>query len=139
MVSAPMLAIYDSSADTQVEVYTDTSTKALGTVLLQKYAAEKLFQPIVYYKKEFNNPLYNYSAFDGKILATMEALQYWCLYLHGKKFVMHVDHQHLMQFFTQPNLSSHQLCWPENLATFIPWRSIQYNQGSSKILPDAIS
>ena len=29
---------------------------------------------------------------DHKILASVEALWYWHLYLHGKKFVMHIDH-----------------------------------------------
>ena len=50
-----MLKIYDGSANTLVEVHTDASTKALGAVFLQKYAAAKQFHPIAYYNKKFNN------------------------------------------------------------------------------------
>ena len=42
---------------------------------------------------------------DHEILAIVEALWHWHLYLHGKKFVMHMDHCPLMYFFAQPNLS----------------------------------
>ena len=55
VVSAPMLEIYNGSADTEVEVHTDTSAKALGAILLQKYTAAKHFHPIAYYSKKFNN------------------------------------------------------------------------------------
>ena len=54
MVYVPVLEIYDS-ATTKVEVHTDTSAKALGAILLQKYAAAKYFQTISYYSKMFNN------------------------------------------------------------------------------------
>ena len=54
MVSAPVLEIDDSSVDTKVEVYTNTSAKVLGAVLLQKYAAAKHFHPIAYYSNKFN-------------------------------------------------------------------------------------
>ena len=29
---------------------------------------------------------------DHEMLAIMEVLQHWWLYLHGKKFVAHTDH-----------------------------------------------
>ena len=50
-----MLEVYKGSTNTQVGVYTDASAKALGAVLLQKYAAAKYFHPIAYYNKKFNN------------------------------------------------------------------------------------
>ena len=39
------------------------------------------------------------------MLAIMEALWHWRPYLHGKKFVVHMDHHPLTYFFAQPNLS----------------------------------
>ena len=45
MASVPVLEIYDSSADTYVEVCTDANTKVLDAVLLQKCAAAKNSQP----------------------------------------------------------------------------------------------
>ena len=73
------------------------------------------------------------------ILANIEAVWHQQPYLHGKKFIEHMDHRPLTYFFAQPNLSLHPLCWTENLANFLPWYSIQYTQGSANILPDAIS
>ena len=50
-----MLDIYDGSANTWVGVHIDASAKALGAVLLQKYATAKHFHPIAYYSKKCNN------------------------------------------------------------------------------------
>ena len=55
MVSAPMLEVYNRSADTSVEVHINTIAKALGAVLLQKSAAPKHFHPIAYYSKNINS------------------------------------------------------------------------------------
>ena len=46
---------------------------------------------------------------DHEMLAIVEALWHWQPYLHGKKFVVHMDQRPLMYFFAQPNLSPHQL------------------------------
>ena len=55
IIFAPMLEIYDDSPDTYTEVYTDTSTKVLGTVLLQKFTVAKHFYPVAYYSKKYKN------------------------------------------------------------------------------------
>ena len=55
VVSVSMLEIYDGNAETQVEVHANTSTKALGAVLLQKCAAAQHFHPIAYYSKKLKN------------------------------------------------------------------------------------
>ena len=52
VVSEPMLEIYNGSANTQVEVHTNASTKVLGAILLQKHAVAKHFHPIAYYSKK---------------------------------------------------------------------------------------
>ena len=46
---------------------------------------------------------------DHKILAIMDALWHWQLYLYGKQFIMHMDHRPLIYFFVKPNPSPHQL------------------------------
>ena len=61
---------------------------------------------------------------DHEMLAIMEALQHWHLYLNGKKFSVNRDHQPLIYFFAQLNLSPHQLCWAKNLANFLAWYCI---------------
>ena len=57
MMTAPMLEIFNNSNDTEHEVHTDASAKALGAVLLQKRATEASFYPVVYFSQKLNNTL----------------------------------------------------------------------------------
>ena len=52
--TTPILEIYDGSADTVVELYTDASAQALGTVLLEQRPGQPSFHPVVYYSRKFN-------------------------------------------------------------------------------------
>ena len=53
-MTAPMLEIFDYSNDTEHEVHTDASAKALQEVLLQKRATEASFHPIAYFSWKLN-------------------------------------------------------------------------------------
>ena len=55
MMTAPMLEIFDNSNGTEHKVHMDTSTKALGAVLLQKRTTEASFHPVVYFSRKLNN------------------------------------------------------------------------------------
>ena len=50
-----MLEIFDDSHDTQHKVHMDTSTKALGAVLLQKHAMEASFYPVAYFSRKLKH------------------------------------------------------------------------------------
>ena len=52
---APILEIFDDSHDTQHEIYTDASAKALGAVLLQKCTMEASFHPVAYFSRKLNH------------------------------------------------------------------------------------
>ena len=52
---APILEIFNNSHNTQHEVYTDASAKALGAVLLQKRAMEVNFHPVAYFGRKLNH------------------------------------------------------------------------------------
>ena len=54
-MTVPMVEIFDDSHDTQHEVHTDASTRALGAVLLQKCATEASFHPVAYFTKKLNH------------------------------------------------------------------------------------
>ena len=54
-MTAPVLEIFDNSNDTEHEVPTDTSAKALGAVLLQKRTTEASFHPKAYISRKLNN------------------------------------------------------------------------------------
>ena len=54
-MTVPMLEIFDDSHDTQHEVHTDASTKALGAVLLKKRAMEASFHPKAYFNRKLNH------------------------------------------------------------------------------------
>ena len=54
-MTASILEIFDNSHDTQHEVHMDASAKALGAVLLQKYATEVSFYPVAYFSRKLNH------------------------------------------------------------------------------------
>ena len=52
---APVLEIFYDSHDTQHEVHTDASAKALGAVLLQKCTTEASFHLVAYFIRKLNH------------------------------------------------------------------------------------
>ena len=55
MMTALVLEIFDNSKNTEHKVHIDTSSKALGAVLLQKHATEASFHPVAYFSRKLNH------------------------------------------------------------------------------------
>ena len=54
-MTVTMLEIFHNSHNTQHKVHIDTSTKALGDVLLQKRTTEASFHPVAYFSRKLNH------------------------------------------------------------------------------------
>ena len=54
-MTAPVLEIFNDSHDTEHEVHTDASAKALGAVLLQKRTTEMSFHPVAFFSRKLNH------------------------------------------------------------------------------------
>ena len=80
-------------------VYSDSSKKGLGCVLMQvdnfiEYASHQL--------KPYEQ---NYPTHDLELVAVVFALKIWRHYLYGEKCEIYMDHKSLKYFFTQKELN----------------------------------
>lgn len=83
LISRPLLAIYDPDLDT--EIHTDASKVGLAAILMQKGKSGKL-QPISFYSRQTNKCEEKYHSYELEVLAVVEALKRYRVYLLGKKF-----------------------------------------------------
>jgi RNase H-like domain found in reverse transcriptase len=81
-VSALILIVYDLEKESTVE--TDASDKAIGAQLTQP-GPEGRKQLIAYYLRKITPAELNYDVHDKELLAVVEALREWRVYLKGAK------------------------------------------------------
>ena len=96
---APILIAFDPEKETVVE--TDASDYALGGVISQKGEDGKL-HPIAFYSRKLTSAELNYEIHDKELLAIVECLREWRVYLEGSKYRVKVysDHKNLLYFMT---------------------------------------
>jgi hypothetical protein len=80
----------------------------MGAVLLQKKEDGKK-HPITYYSKTLSAAERNYNVYDLELLAIVNALDHWRLYLAGSphKIIIHLDHQNLLYWKEPHKISCH--------------------------------
>jgi len=119
-------------------VETDSSDYALGAVLSQKGEHGK-WQPVVYHSRKLSPAELNYEIYDKELLAIIDALREWRVYLEGSKYQVqiYIDHKNLVYFTTTKELNRRQVRWAESLATY-NFR-ISYIKGTENARADALS
>lgn len=88
LVSDPVLKIYDAAAET--EVHTDASKEGYGAVLLQRDCDGK-FHPVYYMSQKTKSAEKNYSAYHLEVLAVVNAVERFRVYLLGIPFKIVTD------------------------------------------------
>ena len=134
--SAPVLQHPDPQKPFLVE--TDSSDFALGAVLSQK-GEDGLIHPVAYMSTSLSPAEQNYDIYDKEMLAIIQALETWKIYLEGNPGTTTIltDHKNLEYFTTTKELTRRQARWSEFLSRFN--FVIQYRPGSSAGKPDALS
>lgn len=79
LVGAPTLALYDQTK--KHEVHTDASATGLAAVLMQ--SDENIWRPVFYYSRHTNEAERNYHSYELEVLAIVEALERFKMYLLG--------------------------------------------------------
>ena len=133
LTNAPVLRTFNSSLPTFVT--TDASQYALGAVLEQE--ENKTKRPVAFASRTLNNAEQNYAAHERELLAIVDTLKWWRVYLHGIFFTVHTDHYPLRYLETQDHLSPRQVRWLERLVDF-DFKIIPIS-GKSNIVADALS
>ena len=80
LATAPILAIFDLEREAILE--TNASDYTIGACLTQKGDNEKL-RTVAYYSHKMTGPELNYDIHDKELLAVVEALREWRVYLEG--------------------------------------------------------
>jgi hypothetical protein len=82
LTSAPILTIFDPEFESLLE--TDASDGAIAACLKQKGTDGKM-RVIAYYSRKMTGPELNYDIHDKELLAVVEALRHWRVYLEGSE------------------------------------------------------
>lgn len=135
-MSSPVLAIYDPSRETRIEV--DASGYATGGVLSQKQDDDK-WHPVAYRSHGMDPAQCNYEIYDKEMLAIIEALEEWRHYLEGlpSTFEIISDHKNLEYWKTAQNFTRRQARWALFLSRFD--FSITHKAGTSNGCANALS
>ncbi|UYV63816.1 hypothetical protein LAZ67_2005745, partial [Cordylochernes scorpioides] len=88
LTSKPVLKIYQVGART--ELHTDASKFGFGAILLQEDVDKKM-HPVHYMSKKTNEAQQKYSSYKLKVLAVVEAVKKFRIYLLGIKFKILTD------------------------------------------------
>jgi len=133
----PILHSFRDDRESLVE--TDASDTNLGAAHLQKGDDGKM-HPVAYFSKKMSSAEQNYNIYEKELLAIVEALKHWRIYLQGARYpvTIHTDHMNLRTFTTTKVLDNRRLArWAEELATYD--LVIKYVKGSDNTRADALS
>lgn len=87
LCSEPVLCLYDSSKEH--EVHTDASAIGLAGILMQNESGT--LKPVFYYSRHCNNDETKYHSYELEVLAIVESLERFKVYLIGKFFRIVTD------------------------------------------------
>lgn len=107
MTEAPILALPDFNKVFDMDC--DASNVGIGIVLSQES------KPIAYFSEKLNNSYKNYSSYDKKFHAIIQALGHWRHYLISKEFILFSDHEALKYINGQHKLNNRHEKWVEFL------------------------
>lgn len=137
LTSAPCLIIPQTGPDSTFVLWTDASTFAVGSVLLQK--TPDGLQPVAYDTRKLNPAETNYPVHELELLGVVHALRTHRHYLEGcLQFEVITDHDTLRHFFTQRDLSRRQARWLDFLSPYQRYMTISYRRGADN-MADALS
>nr|XP_036231816.1 uncharacterized protein LOC118683410 [Bactrocera oleae] len=88
ITTKPVLTIYDATK--AHEVHTDASSAVLSGVLMQN-DEESEWKPVFYFSRQCNDAERNYASHELEVLAIVETLQRYRMYLIGHRFKVITD------------------------------------------------
>ena len=133
---APILAIFDPEREAILE--TDASDYAVGVCLTQKGDDGKM-RTVAFYSRKMTGPELNYDIHNKELLAVVEALREWRVYLEGTKYPVQIytDHKNLLYWTSTKQLNRRQVRWAETLASYS--FKINHVRGTENGRADALS
>ncbi|CEG41667.1 retrotransposon nucleocapsid protein [Plasmopara halstedii] len=113
----------------------DASNFAIGGVLFQKEG--ELEHPIAFTGRKMKPAELNYLVREQELLAIMQALKRWRVYLLDKPFLVETDHKSIEMILTQKTTNRRIARWFNELAEFQPL--FKWISGETNVVADALS
>lgn len=135
LVDRPILAIYDSAADT--ELHTDASRIGIGGILLQRTGTSDPFRPVAFYSRQTSPEEKNFHAFELETLAVVCSLKKFRVYLLGQNFKIVTDCSALRSTFSKRDMIPRIARWWLLLQEF--QCTVEYRAGTKMAHVDALS
>lgn len=114
LCNAPVLRLPDF--DKEFIVRTDASDTGLGAVLLQKHG-DDIF-PVAFASKKITGAVKAYATVEKECLAVIWAIEKFCTYLYGRKFILQTDHQPLLYLNSAKLTNPRLMRWALRLQPF---------------------
>ena len=132
----PILIIFDPTKPIMLE--TNASDLALGAVISQQVPDRK-WHPVALYSRNLTIPEQNYKIHNKELLAIVNSIKYWRIYLKGSRHQVQVylDYKKLVYFTTTKELNWRQVQWSKELAQYN--FKITHRKGSKNAKADALS
>ncbi|QRV96805.1 Retrotransposable element Tf2 protein [Ceratobasidium sp. AG-Ba] len=117
---------------------TDASGVAIGAILSQR-GEDGYLHPIAYLSKSYNDAQRNYDTANKELLAIVESLKHWRIYLEGtiQPITVFTDHRNLERWKNAETFNRRHARWHMELASFN--FEIHYRPGKMSTKPDALS
>ncbi|GFX93071.1 transposon Tf2-9 polyprotein [Trichonephila clavipes] len=131
----PVLSIFNQNSPT--EIHTDASIDGLGAVLLQKSIHDNQFHPVFYMAKKTSDHERKYTSFELEVLAVVEALKKFRIYVLGTSFKIITDCDALVKTLSKKELNPSIARWALYLQEFN--YTIEHRTGSNMAHVDALS
>ncbi|KAK9692728.1 RNase H-like domain found in reverse transcriptase [Popillia japonica] len=135
LADKPVLQIYRQGADT--EVHTDASQEGYGAVLMQKSREDNRFHPVYYMSKKTTRAERKYCSYELEVLAIVEALKKFRIYLLGHNFKIITDCNAFQKTMHKKELTTRVARWALLLEEFN--YQIEHRSGSRMRHVDALS
>ena len=130
----PVIAIYEPNKP--VILHTDASGIGIGAVLMQPDDNGHK-RVVAYYSRRLNCHEEKYSTSEQEVLAVVEAMEHFHVYVHGKKTTIYTDHKALQWLFSIKQPKSRLFKWSVRLSIYD--YTIHHKAGKLNQVPDALS
>lgn len=116
LAEKPVLAIYNLRYDT--ELHTDASLEGYGAILMQKPPGDSHFHPTYFMSRKTSDAEKKYSSYELEVLAVIEALKKFRVYLLGIPFKIVTDCAAFQKTMEKRDLATRVARWALLLQEF---------------------
>jgi len=135
LATAPVLRLYDPCAVT--EVHTDASKFGFGGILMQKDSEDQLLHPVEFMSRKTTQCEEKYSAYELEVLAVINAVKKWRIYLLGINLTIVTDCVAFAMTMKKDDVPPRVARWAMYLQEFK--FTVQHRAGSQMKHVDALS